>query len=141
MEKEFDFDKIGKRMPYQTPEGFFDEMEANIWNEVKDDLLDKVDEAATMNSENVSLSAEETSQAHKRVLKPKRRFNRLRFFVGALSIAASIALVLILYPRHSQAPLQQVDGLAQVEKAFSNLSPDDQAYMLQVYQEDVFINE
>ena len=26
MEKEFDFDKIGKRMPYQTPEGFFDEM-------------------------------------------------------------------------------------------------------------------
>ena len=141
MEKKFDFDKIGKRMPYQTPEGFFDEMEANIWNEVKDDLLDKVNEAATMNSENVSLSAEETSQAHKRVLKPKRRFDRLRIFVGALSIAASIALVLILYPRHSQAPQQQVDGLAQVEKAFSNLSPEDQAYMLQVYQEDVFINE
>ena len=92
MEKEFDFDKIGKRMPYQTPEGFFDEMEANIWNEVKDDLLDMEDEAETMNLENVSLSAEETSQAHKIVLKPKRRFDRLRIFVGALSIAASMAL-------------------------------------------------
>lgn len=89
MEKEFDFDKIGKRMPYQTPEGFFDEMEANIWNEVKDDLLDMEDEAETMNLENVSLSAEETSKI---VLKPKRRFDRLRIFVGALSIAASIAL-------------------------------------------------
>ena len=141
MDKEFDFDKIGKRMPYQTPEGFFDEMEANIWNGVKGDLLDKVDEAETMNLENMPLSAEETSQAHKIELKPKRRINRLRIFVGALSIAASIALVLILYPKHSQTPQQQVDGLAQVEKAFSNLSPDDQAYMLQVYQEDVFINE
>lgn len=117
MEKEFDFDKIGKRMPYQTPDGFFDEMEANIWNEVKG------------------------NQAHKIALKPKLRISRLRILVGALSIAASIALVLILYPRHSQVPQPQVDGLAQVEKAFSNLSPGDQAYMLQVYQEDVFINE
>ena len=45
MEKEFDFDKIGKRMPYQTPDGFFDEMEENIWNEVKGDLLGTADSA------------------------------------------------------------------------------------------------
>ena len=141
MEKEFNFDKIGKRMPYQTPDGFFDEMEENIWNEVKGDLLGKGDKAESKGLENVSLSAEETSQAHKIALKPKRRISRLRILVGALSIAASIALVLILYPRHSQVPQPQVDGLAQVEKAFSNLSPGDQAYMLQVYQEDVFINE
>lgn len=119
MEKEFDLNKIGKRMPYQTPDGFFDEMEANIWNEVKGDI--------------------KASQVE---LKPKRRVSRLRILVGALSIAASIALVLILYPRHTPALHQQpADGLAQVEKAFSNLSPEDQAYMLQVYQEDVFINE
>lgn len=42
MEKEFDFDKIGKRMPYQTPDGFFDEMEANIWNEVKGNQAHKM---------------------------------------------------------------------------------------------------
>ena len=26
----FNFDQVGKRMPYSTPEGFFKEMEANI---------------------------------------------------------------------------------------------------------------
>lgn len=133
MEKEFDFDKIGKRMPYQTPDGFFDEMEANVWNEVKGDLQgDKAVDADML---------DKTGKAEQIVLKPKRRVSRLHILVGALSIAASIALVLILYPRHSQSAPQQVDGLAQVEKAFSNLSPADQAYMLQVYQEDVFINE
>lgn len=30
MEKNFDFNKIGKRMPYTVPEGFFDEMERDI---------------------------------------------------------------------------------------------------------------
>lgn len=107
MEKEFDFTKIGKRMPYQTPDGFFDEMEANIWNEVK----------------------------------PKHHVSRLRLLIGTLSIAACIALAFILYP--TQAPVQQqpADTLAQVDKAFSNLSQEDQAYMLQVYDEDVFLNE
>ena len=38
MEKEFDFNRIGKRMPYKTPEGFLDEMEANVWREVQDEL-------------------------------------------------------------------------------------------------------
>ncbi len=33
----FDFDQVGKRMPYSTPEGFFKEMEANILEQVKDD--------------------------------------------------------------------------------------------------------
>ena len=33
----FDFGKVGKRMPYSTPEGFFKEMEANILEQVKND--------------------------------------------------------------------------------------------------------
>lgn len=35
--EKFDFDKVGKRMPYSTPEGFFKEMEANILEQVKND--------------------------------------------------------------------------------------------------------
>ena len=35
--EKFDFDKVGKRMPYSTPEGFFKEMEANILEAVKND--------------------------------------------------------------------------------------------------------
>lgn len=30
MEHQFDFDNIGKRMPYSVPEGFFDDMERQI---------------------------------------------------------------------------------------------------------------
>ena len=30
MSNDFDFDKIGKRMPYRVPEQFFDNMEANV---------------------------------------------------------------------------------------------------------------
>ena len=30
MEKDFDFDKIGKNTPYFTPEGFFDDMQKKI---------------------------------------------------------------------------------------------------------------
>ena len=28
MKKDFDFDAIGKRMPFRTPEGFFERMQA-----------------------------------------------------------------------------------------------------------------
>lgn len=30
MNTDFDFDNIGKRTPYRTPEGFFDEMQRNV---------------------------------------------------------------------------------------------------------------
>ena len=30
MEHQFNFDNIGKRMPYSVPEGFFDDMERQI---------------------------------------------------------------------------------------------------------------
>ena len=30
MEHQFDFDNIGKRMPYSVPEGFFDDMKRQI---------------------------------------------------------------------------------------------------------------
>jgi len=32
MEKEFDFNEIGKRTPFRTPEGFFENAKANILN-------------------------------------------------------------------------------------------------------------
>lgn len=34
MNSDFNFDKIGKRMPYITPEGFFDQMEAQVMRRV-----------------------------------------------------------------------------------------------------------
>ncbi len=106
MDKKFDFNSMGKRMPYKTPEGFLDEMEANVWKEVQHEL----------------------PQTHKRTT------FRLRVFAGAMAVAASIALLLVLNPF-------QTDSFSRVERAFANLTEDDQAYMLAVYQEDIFINQ
>ena len=35
--EKFDFGKVGKRMPYSTPDDFFKDMETNILEAVKDD--------------------------------------------------------------------------------------------------------
>lgn len=31
----FDFDKIGKRMPYTIPDNYFDRMEQHVWEEIR----------------------------------------------------------------------------------------------------------
>ena len=111
MEKEFDFNRIGKRMPYKTPEGFLDEMEANVWREVQGEL----------------------PKAHH-----KRKTFRLRGFARAMTGAASIALLLVFHPFSLK---EETDSFSHVEQAFANLSHEDQAYMLAVYQEDIFMNE
>ena len=110
MEKDFDFNRIGKRMPYKTPEGFLDEMEANIWKEVQGGL----------------------PETH------KRKTFRMRIFAASLAVAASIALLFVLSNVFHQ---RQTDSFSKVEQAFANLSQEDQAYMLAVYQEDLFMNE
>ena len=110
MEKGFDFNRIGKRMPYKTPEGFFDEMETNVWEELQHKL----------------------PQTHKRTT------FRLRVLAGTMAVAASIALLLVFHPFF---PKEGIDSFSSVEQAFANLSQEDQAYMLAVYQEDIFMNE
>ena len=59
-------------------------------------------------------------------------------FAGALAVAASLALLLVLHPFASDEP---TDGFTHVEQAFANLSLEDQAYMLEIYQDDIFMNE
>ena len=70
MGKDFDFDRVGKRMPYRTPEGFLDEMEANVWKEVQGGLP-------------------QTRQ---------RQTYRPRVFAASLAVAASVALLLVFSP-------------------------------------------
>lgn len=110
MGKDFDFSRIGKRMPYKMPEGCFDEMEAVIWNEVR---------------------PEHAASAGRKTF-------RMRILAGVLAVAASITLFFMLRPSPWDA---QADGFSKVEQAFANLSPEDRAYMLEVYQDDIFMNE
>ena len=117
----FDFGKVGKRMPYSTPEGFFKEMEANILEQVKNDKTQPVR------------------------IQPKKRSLRKVIWTAAIAVAASVAVLLVLNidfaAPHSSLPSQADNEMQAVDQAFAQLSSADQAYLLSVYQEDVFLDE
>ena len=117
----FDFDQVGKRMPYSTPEGFFKEMEVNILEQVKDDKQVPVRR------------------------QPKKRPLMKVIWTAAMAVAASVAVLLVLnidfMAPHSSLPSQADNEMQAVDQAFAQLSSADQAYLLNVYQEDVFLDE
>lgn len=116
-----DFDQVGKRMPYSTPEGFFKEMAANILEQVKDDKQVPVRR------------------------QPKKRPLMKVIWTAAMAVAASVAVLLVLnidfMAPHSSLPSQADNEMQAVDQAFAQLSSADQAYLLNVYQEDVFLDE
>lgn len=119
--EKFDFGKVGKRMPYSTPDDFFKDMEANILNAVKDDTPQPVR------------------------IEPRKRSLIRWMWVAALAVAASVAVLLVLNIDFTANPIAQPSStqneVLAVDQAFSQLSPADQVYLLNVYQEDVFLNE
>jgi len=120
--KEFDFNKIGKQMPYTTPDGFFDKLEDEIWTEMKDDFQKQKNDKTA-----VKTKLQERKPAKLRLL-----------MRSVLAVAASIALVLVIHMNFSKSNNASIND---VDQAFSQLTTDDQAYLLNIYQDDVFINE
>lgn len=118
--EKFDFDKVGKRMPYSTPEDFFKDMETNILEAVKNDTPKPVK------------------------IKHKKRPLMRVMWTAMLVVAASVAVLLVLHidfsAPHPSHPSQTEQELQAVDQAFAQLSAADQAYLLDVYQEDVFLN-
>ena len=119
--EKFDFGKVGKRMPYSTPDDFFKDMEANILEQVKDDKPKPVR------------------------IQPKKRPLMKVIWAAAMAVAASVAVLLVLNidfaAPHSSLPSQADKEMQAVDQAFAQLSSTDQAYLLDVYQEDVFLDE
>ena len=119
--EKFDFDQVGKRMPYSTPDDFFKDMEANILEQVKDDKPKPVR------------------------IQPKKRPLMKVIWAAAMAVAASVAVLLVLNidfaTPHSSLPSQAYNEMQAVDQAFAQLSSADQAYLLDVYQEDVFLDE
>ena len=117
--EKFDFSKVGKRMPYSTPDDFFKDMEANILEQVKDD-----------------------KQVPVRI-QPKKRPLMKMIWAAAMAVAASVAVLLVLnidFSASSSQPSQADNEIQAVDQAFAQLSSADQDYLLDVYQEDVFLN-
>lgn len=117
MEKNFDFNQVGKRMPYSTPDDFFAKMQSNI--------LDAVQDMPQKNTE----------------IKTNRRTVRKWLWPVSLSAAAAVAAMFAINI-HFLAPNTPTasSDIQDVEQAFAQLSEGDQAYILDVYQDDVFIN-
>lgn len=109
MEKKFDLNSIGKRMPYTAPQGLFDAIERNVM-------------AATANA----------AAAGK-----KRKRLRLRIVAQSLAVAASVILLLAFNFQTEHSSPQPTN----VKQAFASLSQDDQNSLLEMYQDDVFLNE
>lgn len=113
MEKDFDLKRVGRRMPYTVPENFFDDMEKNILSET-------------------GLTSTAT---------PKRRRAPMRIVaMGIASIAAAAAL-LFVFTHSNGNGAGETGSFAEVEQAFAQLSVTDQDYLIEVYQDDIFIDE
>lgn len=120
MKQTFDFKQIGKQMPYRVPDGFFQEMEHNV-----------LDAVAENSAECKSAMAERKPLQAKRFV-----FTRLAKYAAA--VAASVVVLLAVNVKffHTAAPADMQD----VEAAFNQLSLSDQECLVELYQEDVFLD-
>ena len=116
MEKTFDFEKIGKRMPYTVPDDFFAKLEENVMDEVKGQKTET--EAKTKRKKAVIIA--------------------IRSF---LAVAAAVALFFVVQPMLTENNMISADDFASVELAFNNLSSDDQDFLIAVYENEEYIND
>ena len=116
MEKTFDFEKIGNRMPYSVPDDFFTKLEESVMDEVK---VEKSEATAL----------------------PERNKTVIIAIRSLLAIAAAVALFFVVQPTLTKNDTISADDYASVELAFNNLSSDDQDFLVAVYENEEFIND
>ncbi len=110
MEKDFNLDNMGKRMPYTVPDNFFSDMEQTVMERVA-------------GTRSVTLKS-----THK--VRLMRR----------MAVAAAAVAVLALTFTHWQPPVATAEAET-LEQAFDRLDASDQAYLMEAYSNDIFINE
>lgn len=81
MNDNFDFDKVGKRMPYTVPDGFFTDMEDKLWEQLKEQPA----------------------------AKPAKRRSAMRIVMAAMAMAAAIVGVVFMLNRSQQVEYSDVE--------------------------------
>lgn len=116
MSKPFDFNQVGKRLPYDVPFDFFESMEADVLRRI----------------------------AHEPSGKPQlpRRRGRavLRIAAAALSVAAVVALFFVINPFAARQESPDI-AFAGVEAAYESLDNADRLFLQQVYDDDVYFED
>jgi hypothetical protein len=113
MDKQFDFEQVGRRMPYNVPDGFFDQLEQNVMVEVT---------AGNIATE-----------------KPKQKARTVKMTIRTILAAAAAVALFFVVTKNLPTSNAQTDSFDHVELAYNNLSNEDQEYLMEVYEEDVFI--
>ncbi len=115
MDKTFDFEQVGKRMPYNVPDGYFDQLEQNVLAEVKPD----------------DIATE----------KPKQKAHTMKMAIRTiLAVAAAVALFFVVTKNLPNGTTTTEDSFTNVELAYNNLSSEDQEYLQEIYEEDIFLH-
>ena len=127
MTNEYNLDRVGKKMPYQMPEGFFEQMQANVLAEVEKEERAKAAQAVTLQVE----------------MKHRHKAKLVRLYVAAASIAASVCLAVLVgrsfWSADSAAPQHLAASVASVDKAYDNLSNEEQQELNATYANDVYL--
>lgn len=122
-------EKLNKRLPYSVPDGFFDVMEANVMAKIKADA-----EAGT----SVGDDKADTQMWGKRYRKTIKHTRTIS--LSFLAMAASLLLLFTILPKSTKTA-QQANDLESIDKAFSQLSTDDQTFLMEVYDDDMFLDD
>lgn len=122
-------EKLNKRLPYSVPDGFFDVMEANVMAKIKADA-----EAGT----SVGDDKADTQMWDKRYRKTIKRTRAIS--LSLLAMAASLLLLFTILPKSTKTA-QQTNDMESIDKAFSQLSTDDQTFLMEVYDDDMFLDD
>ena len=122
-------EKLNKRLPYSVPDGFFDVMEANVMAKIKADA-----EAGT----SVGDDKVDTQMWDKRYRKTIKRTRTIS--LSFLAMAASLLLLFTILSKNTKTA-QQTNDLESIDKAFSQLSTDDQTFLMEVYDDDMFLDD
>lgn len=122
MTNEYNLDRVGKKMPYQMPEGFFVQMQAKVLAEVEKEKMAKASQVE---------------------MKHRRKAKLVRLYVAAASIAACICLAVLVgrsfLSSDSAAPQHTAASVASVDKAYDNLSNEEQQELNATYANDVYL--
>ena len=120
-------EKLNKRLPYSVPDGFFDVMEDNVMAKIKADA-----------GINVGGDKADTQMRDKQYRKTTTHTRTI-----SLSILAMAASLLLLFTIFSQSTktAQQTKSMESIDMAFSQLNTDDQAFLMEIYDDDMFLDD
>ena len=120
-------EKLNKRLPYSVPDGFFDVMEANVMAKIKAD--------AGINVGDYKADTQMRDKQYRKTTTHTRIIS-----LSILAVAASLLLLFTIFSQSTKTA-QQTNGMESIDKAFSQLNTDDQALLMEVYDDDMSLDD